>query len=41
MLFRSAYNCSSLEYNLGMYNSLYGTYGELFDETSARRYIPV
>ena len=28
-LYWVAYNCSSLEYNLGMYNSLYGTYGEL------------
>ena len=34
-LYWVAYNCSSLEYNLGMYNSLYGTYGELFDENGA------
>lgn len=27
-----AYSCSSLEYNLGMYNAYYGMYGELFGE---------
>ena len=31
-LYWVAYNCSSLEYNLGMYNSLYGAYSELFGE---------
>jgi len=34
-LYWLAYNCSSLEYNLGMYHAYYGAYSELFSDTGA------
>lgn len=33
-----AYNCSGLEYNLGMMNSMYGLYAELFNEDGTMKW---